>query len=249
MHIVEEQEFCEKAYPSFTNIFNLTVDKRHHFSEFISSRIIVYDTFSDSIDDAVPMKIIITAAKAVGDKGCYFYLPYPNLLEPDFYYVPLDELEEAYYFNYDDYPDKKIREEIAKKIAEWTYRYPIFGGRGCTIIYSENGQWGIKTSMCSSWGLLGGTNDFVSKLKRDFSDIERQIFSFLFAFHVACESDGTNFYTQIEGIIKSDLEHVYGMEQASKIIVMTPKELLERSGRDILDFINPDFINKYTELM
>jgi hypothetical protein len=248
MHIIEEQEFCDKAYSAFTRVFNLKIDKSYCFSEFISSRIIVHDTSSDCIDDAVPMRTIITAGRTVGDKGCYFHLPYPNLREPDYYYSPFDELEEAYYFNYDDYPDKKARKQIAKKISDWAYRYPIFGGTTSTMIYSESSQWGIRTDLCSSWGILGGTNNFISKIKQELPAIEQQVFTFLFEFYVACRSNNTNFCTQIEGEIKSDLVHVYGLNRANKIINMTPKKLLERSGKNLSDFVHPDFISEYAIL-
>jgi hypothetical protein len=228
MHIVEEQEFCEKAYPAFASVFDLATDERYHFSELISSRIIAYNTFSDSIDDAVPMRIIINAARAIKEKGCYFHLPCPNPQEPGFYYVLLDELEEAYYFNRDNYPNKNDREKVQKRNAELACRYPIFGRRGCTVIYSENGKWGTITSMCSSWGLLGGTNDFISKIKQDFPAVEQQIFSFLLAFHDECESDGTDFYEQIKGSIRSDLKHMYGLDIANYLIGMTREELFKR---------------------
>lgn len=229
MHIVEEKEFCEKAYPFLDKVFTITVDQRYHFSKSISSRIIVYDTFSDSIDDAVPMKIIIAAARAVGDKGCYFHLPYPSIREPDFYYVPFNELEEAYYSNINN--NDCLSKENSKKIAEWAYRYPIFGGRGCTIIYSENAQWGIKTSMCSSWGLVGGIDAFVSGLKQGLPDLEKQVFSFLFDFYVDCYFDKTNYLEQmISAGIRTDLEHVYGIQKTEEMLKMTVEELFENSA-------------------
>jgi hypothetical protein len=247
MHIVEEQEFCEKAYPAFSQVFYSNVDGDYHFAESILSRVILDETFAGSINDAIPMKIIIAAAREIGDDGCYFHLPYPNPREPDFYYVPFDELLEVYEFLDHKsvlYQNKKIR----KKVEEWLYRFPI-AGSGSTVMYSKSGQWGIATQRCCNWGILGGTVDFTNELKRYLPMLDRQIFSFLFAFYVECNSVNSDYSTQMEATIGSDLVHIYGIEQASKIIKMTPKELLERSGRDILDFVNPDFINKYTELI
>jgi hypothetical protein len=97
---------------------------------------------------------------------------------------------------------------------------------------------------------VGGSNAFIFGLKQRLPDLEKQVFSFLFDFYVDCKSVNTRYLEQmISAGIRSDLEHIYGVQRTIEIIAMTPKELLINSGKNIVDFIHPDFISEYAQLL
>lgn len=227
MHIVEEKEFCEKVDAIFTEIFYRDPD--YAFTDAISSKIIVFDTSSADISDAIPMQLIINSARHCGDSTCYFNIINPQLREPDFYHVPLDDLELFYKWCNDEL-DRKTTKEKNTIFSEWNYRYPLRGDGGSVRIFSENGTWGIITNYCCKWGFVGGTDTFISELKRGLPDLERQVFSFLFNFYVDCHFDKTNYLEEmISAGIRIDLEHVYGIEATKKMLAMTVEELFENS--------------------
>jgi hypothetical protein len=240
MHIVEEKEFCEKVYPILAEVFDLKNPCLYYFSDSIYSRLIAFDTSSASINDAIPMQIIINAARKVGDGACFFSIICPSIREPDFYHVPLEDLE-LYYNWFNNNLDKKTSKELNEKLSEWGYRYPINGDGGSVIIFSESGTWGTITKYCEKWGLVGGTDNFIYNLKQEFPQVEKQVFSFLFNFYVDCYFDRTNYLEQMASAgIKDDLEHVYGIEKVKKMLTMTVDQLFERSGieGEISEFIN-----------
>lgn len=240
MHIIEEQEFCDKVYPILAKVFDCKVPFSYYFSNSIRSRLVTFDTSSASIDDAIPMQIIINAARKVGDDACFFSIICPNIHEPDFYHVPLDDLE-LYYDWGNGNLDKKTSKEMKAKLSEWNYRYPLDGDAGSVVIFSESGKWGTITKYCEKWGLVGGTDDFIHNLKQEFPQVEKQVFSFLFDFYVACHFDKTNYLQQvISAGIKDDLDHVYGIEKVEEMLSMTVGQLFERSGMEgeISEFID-----------
>jgi hypothetical protein len=227
MHIVEEKEFCEKVDPIFTEIFYCDPD--YIFTDAIPSKIIVFDTSSADISDAIPMQLIIDSARHCGDSVCYFKIINPQLREPDFYHVPLDDLELFYKWCNDEL-DLKTTKQKSAIFSEWNYRYPLRGDGGSVIIFSEAGTWGIITNYCCKWGFVGGIDTFVSDLKRGLPDLEKQVFSFLFNFYVDCHFDKTNYLEQmISAGIRTDLEHVYGIETTKKMLAMTVEELFKNS--------------------
>lgn len=213
MHIVEEEEFYEKAYPSFKKVFNYDTDENYgFFSEIMISRTIIYPSYL-GIDKAIPIDLIVKSAKEIGDNGCYYYRPRNFPYERDFYYSSFDDLLKYYdtntleHLNYTDYP----------------IQMPSIS------MYSENGQWGITAYQCCEWGLLGGTSKFTKQLREYFPMLEKRVFSFLYALNMACIYDGTDYLTQVDGFIKSHLKHIYGDVFTSKILAMSPQELLDKS--------------------
>jgi hypothetical protein len=240
MHIIEEQEFCEKVYPILTKVFDCKVPFSYYFSSSIQSRLLAFDTSSASINDAIPMQVIIDAARKIGDDACFFSIICPNLREPDFYHVPLADLE-LYYNWFNNNLDKKTSKELNKKLSEWGSRYPLNGDGGSVMIFSESSKWGTITKYCEKWGLVGGIDDFIYNLKQEFPQVETQVFSFLFDFYVACHFDKTNYLEQIISAgIKDDLDHVYGIDKVEEMLAMTVGQLFERSGMEgeISEFID-----------
>jgi hypothetical protein len=238
MHIVEEKEFCEKVDPIFTEVFYRD-QGCYIFTDATLYKIIVFDTSRADISDAIPMQLIIDSARHCGDSICYFKIISPQLREPDFYHVPLDDLE-LFYKWFNDELDRKTTKEKNEIFSEWNYRYPLRGDAGSVIIFSETGTWGIITHYCCKWGFIGGTNTFVSGLKRGLPDLEKQVFSFLFDFYVDCHFDKTNYLEQIIlAGIRTDLEHVYGTETTKKMLAMKVEELFESSQMkgEISDYI------------
>ena len=181
MHIVEEKEFCDKVCPILDKVFDLKNSLSYYFSDYICSHLIVFDTSSASINDAIPMQTIINAARKVGDDACFFSIIHPNIHEPDFYYVPLDDLE-LYYNWSNNNLDKKTSKHLNEKLSEWGYRYPLNGDNGSVIIFSASGKWGVITRYCEKLGLIGGIDNFIHNLKQEFPQVEKQVFSFLFDF-------------------------------------------------------------------
>jgi hypothetical protein len=227
MHVVEEQEFCEKVDPIFAKVFHR--DSHYLFTDAMSSRLIVFDTSNANIDDAIPMQVIIDSARSCGDSACYFHILAPQLREPDFYHVPLDDLELFYKWMNNEL-DRKTVKENSEKFSEWQYRYPLHGDGGSTIVFSETGKWGIITRYCYKWGLVGGSNAFIFGLKQRLPDLEKQVFSFLFDFYVDCHFDKTNYLEEmISAGMKTDLEHVYGIEKTEEMLKMTVEDLFRNS--------------------
>lgn len=217
MHIVEEEEFCEKAYTAYSKVLYGSDVNDLFLSEQMTSRTFIYPVYS-SINDAIPISFIIAAAKTIGDNGCYFYRFWTNHGEPDYYYYSFDDLLEYY-------DDSKI------KSRDYVY-YPI--NQLPVAMYSETGKWGTIIHLASRWALLGGSDIFINQIRQCFPKIDKQVFSLLYSFFVECTSDGSDYYTQINCSIKSDLIYVYGETEANRIIKMSPQELLENSGEAIL---------------
>ena len=217
MHIVEEQEFCEKAEPAYSKVFDGNDVIGISLTKKMTSRSFIYPV-SSSINDAIPINFIIAAAREIGDNGCYFYRFWTNHGEPDYYYASFDDLLEYY-------DTSKI------KSRNYIY-YPI--NQLPVAMYSETGQWGTIINLASRWGMLGGSEIFVNQIRQCFPKLDKRVFSFLYSFYVECNADGSDYYTQVSYSIKSDLIYVYGETEANRIIKMSPQELLENSGEDLL---------------
>lgn len=217
MHIVGEEEFYEKADIAFSKVFVRDDTIGLSFSKQMINRTIVYPIYND-IHDAIPISFIIDAAREIGDKGCYFHrLGMFRRHEPDFFYYSFEDLLE-----YHDDSKPKNRNYIY---------YPI--NQRPMVMYSENGYWGAILDISQRYGLLGGNDNFMNLLEKYFPKLKKRVFSYLYSFYIECNSDGSDYYTQVS-YMKPELIHIYGEIEAIRIIKMSPKELLENSEEDLL---------------
>ncbi|EAZ92768.1 hypothetical protein [Crocosphaera chwakensis] len=67
-----------------------------------------------------------------------------------------------------------------RPLTENEFKYEIFGSafNAENVLYSPSGKWGLMTSH-EYYGLLGGTHEFMDKIRRIIPNLDEQVYGFL----------------------------------------------------------------------
>ena len=196
MYNLTEKQYQNEGKLLFDKVFvsNSAIDEP--FSSHIIERLILY-RYEPYLDDLL-INGLIHAASNLGDTGCYIVHFSQNEKTPNYFYIPLPELLEAY--------EGTVTNDLLNG-AEFDIDYWLD-----YALYSATGKWGLMISH-EHHGLLGGSSNFIDEMRKYVPNLDRQVYDFI------------NKYQQMKGLpnvtiewIPKLLTHIYGKKNAEKML-------------------------------
>ena len=136
MYILTEAEFQQKAEPILRRVFDNDDAFGQPFSPMITKRKIIYPC-DGSFYESIPLEVLVSAALAVGDQGCYISSLYRSEELPNHCFVSLAEMLKGYAGC--ENPEENIDHSIGIRLGIDIYDLD-------SIVYSSQGLWGIMMS-------------------------------------------------------------------------------------------------------
>ncbi|MBW4417928.1 MAG: hypothetical protein KME13_01715 [Myxacorys californica WJT36-NPBG1] len=200
MYTLTEAEFRKEAEPMLKRVFVDYDFTNQPFSSAITERRIVYPC-GGSFDEAIPVKVLVSAATEVGDEGCYITSLWEDEGAPRHCYVSLSELLVGYGDTTGN-DNQMIGINLGMDIYELD-----------SVIYSAQGRWGIM--MCHEYcGLLGGSPDFMAMIESGVPSFNMQVYDFFERYRGFRESG----IEPTLGWLPPLLSHIYGQEVAKVML-------------------------------
>jgi hypothetical protein len=199
MYTLTEAEFCQEAEPILNRVFVDWDPFVQPFSSTITERKIIYPCHG-SFDEAIPLEVLISAASAVGDEGCYISSIYTSEDVPGHCFVSLSEMLAGYANSERD--DQMIGIRLGMDIYELD-----------SIIFSAQGRWGIMMSH-ERHGLLGGSPEFMAIIAAAVPNLDTQVYGWFKRFQ-DFKASGMELTL---GWLPTLLTHVYGEEMAQRLL-------------------------------
>ncbi|MEL4896597.1 hypothetical protein [Crocosphaera sp. Alani8] len=196
MDILTEAEYEAKAEPILRKVVVNDDPFRNPFSPNITERLILFRC--EPYLEFNLIEGLITAASYLGDTHCYlrnFSLlidPETKIIEPQNYYMSLSEFYE-----------EQVGAGLNIDFSFWIDY----------IIYSPQGTWGLMISH-ESHGMLGGSPQFINKIREFVPNLDNQIQLFLQKFQSIKRHIPGARLEWLPGL----LTHVYGQKKGKKLL-------------------------------
>jgi hypothetical protein len=160
MYSLTDEQYRIEAEPIFRLIFS-SDSPITPFSPNITDRKIIFP-----VDDIYPtrelLEVLVEAAVTVGDTGCYLDSCVRNTDRPNYAYIPLSELIEAYY-------GQGTTKSIGMQLnIDLVIEH---------ILFSTQATWGLLSH--EYYGFLGGSREFMHIVQKKLPDINIQVYNFL----------------------------------------------------------------------
>jgi hypothetical protein len=200
LRIVDSSEYFEKALPALRQVFAKDDYYDLPFAESASARALVFGykyVIEPPMTDAV-----VTAAKKIGDEGCYLSLVERSTEGPNDWYIPLTELDT--FFGEEGSPSNldKLEMDFACVLHN--------------VLYSPQGKWGIMLSRFY-FGFLGGTQEFVDEIRKNVPGFDKQVRAWIKHSYLEQMYIEGNRNFEEDAILRV-LNHVYGTNVARKML-------------------------------
>lgn len=190
MRVLTEADFQAELEPILRQVFSTDDPFGQPFTANIPARRIIHEYFYQI--ESPLLEAIVDAASSIGDSGFYFstlWRPKDEVTEEAYHwYIPFEEI--STYVTGDD-------EGLGRSLILEN------------VLYSPQGKWGVMMSH-EHHGLLGGSQEFMEKVRQLVPNLDLQVFSFL---------KHWQYWKNEPGSIKADwmsglLTHIYGEELA-----------------------------------
>ncbi|MBD2092132.1 hypothetical protein H6F67_19980 [Microcoleus sp. FACHB-1515] len=222
MRTLTEAEYQIEAEPHLRKIFIHDDAFQQPFAFGISDRLIIFP-YKYSIEPPLT-EAIVAAAASLGEKNCYFSILWrwqdpqqTKAIEPSHWQISLTEFHAAYVGD----------ENCLPLIASRQSSFNLLEG----AIYSGRGTWGIMVTH-ESFGLLGGTSEFMQAVRSFMPNIDQQVLDFL-SYIKECKQgygkDGSFAW------VRSLLTHVYGAENVNLLLLNSGLVQFKKKG---IKFLN-----------
>jgi hypothetical protein len=216
-----EDEFRQEAEPMLKKVFADYGDDPidQSFAPDITERRLIYPA-GDVLDKAIPVKVLVAAATAVGDEGCYITAVWKSEDGPNHCFVPLSEMLIAYKENRNDDDDNSEYLELGFTMDTCVLE---------NVIYSPQGKWGLKMTH-ERYGLLGGVPEFMAIIESGVPNLSQQVDDFFERYrHWGSGKPHLHWLPPL-------LTHIYGPERAEALVAasqldMTPPEYPTQAPR------------------
>ena len=162
MQILTESQYQTEAKSLFNKVFNSDDAFERPFSLHIKKKVILYPC--ETYLDKSLLNGLISAASDLKDTGCYLKRSWQDEENPNYFYIPLSELIKAYEGTLVNNSLNKVKLDIDLWID-----YSIF---------STSGNWGLLV-FHERHGLLGGSSNFINKVKEFVPDLDDQVYFFI----------------------------------------------------------------------
>jgi len=194
IQVLPEEEFQAKAEPALSRIF-ISDDPFYPqlFAEDVSARSLIYGYFYH-IEPPL-LDAVITAASALGDRGCYLTLlgraPELRPEVPCHWYIPFSKIS-------------------AYREGDEVFGYALILQN---VLYSPQGKWGLMM-LTDGLGVLGSCSEFIEALRSQLPDLERQVYGFLEDYQSLKASGLEGMSDKLSALLKQ----IYGSDTATKML-------------------------------
>ena len=202
MYTLTEAEFQQKAEPILRQVFDNDDAFGQPFSPLITKRKIIYPC-NGSFDESIPLEVLVSAALAVGDEGCYISSLYRSEELPNHCFISLAEMLKGY--SGCESPEENIDHLIGIRLG-----IDIYGLD--SVVYSSQGLWGIMMSH-ERHGLLGGTPEFMDIIEASVPNLNTQVYGWFERFQ-----DFKASWEPTLDWLPTILTHVYGRDVAQAML-------------------------------
>ena len=169
----------------------------HPFSPHIINRVILYPCETYLYNSLI--NGLVSAASNLGDTGCYLKRSWHDEKNPNYFYIPLSELIEAY--------EGTLSLDSLNKVELDLDFWSDYA------IYSSSGSWGLMLSH-ERHALLGGSANFIDEVREFVPNLDEQAKLFLQKLQSINRHDPNATLEWVPRLFT----HVYGQETAEKML-------------------------------